>query len=62
MNEVDRFTSSTGNTIIQRTDGTHWQVANLTTHDAVVWTETSVSGDHLFTEGEARLEFERWKV
>ncbi len=62
MNEVDRFESPTGNIIILRTDGTRWQVANLTPEGETVWTETSVSGDQLFTEDEARAEFERWRV
>ena len=30
MTEVDRFESSTGNIIALRTDGTQWEVANLT--------------------------------
>jgi hypothetical protein len=62
MNEVDRFESSTGNTIVLRTDGTLWEVANVTSNGEPVWTETSVSGGHPFTEEEAKAEFERWRV
>ncbi len=62
MTEIDRFESSTGNRIILRTDGTQWEVANLAPDGEVVWTETSVSGDHPFTEEEARAEFERWRT
>ena len=62
MTEVDRFVSSTGNIIAFRTDGTQWEVANLTADGEIVWAETSVSGDHPFTEQEARAEFERWRV
>jgi hypothetical protein len=62
VNEVDRFESSTGNIITLRTDGTRWEVANLTAEGETVWTETSVSADHPFTEEEARVEFERWRV
>jgi hypothetical protein len=62
MKEVDRYESSTGNIIILRTDATNWEVANLTLDGDPVWTETSVSGGHPFTEEEARAEFERWRV
>ncbi len=62
MNEVDRFNSSTGNIIALRTDGTQWEVVNLAADGDIVWSETSVSGAHLFTEEEARAEFERWRV
>jgi len=62
VTEIDRFESSTGNIIALRTDGTRWEVTNLTTDGEIVWTETSVSGSHPFTEEEARAEFERWRV
>ena len=62
MTEVDRYKSSTGNIIALRTDGTQWEVANLNADGMSVWTETTVSGDHPFTEVEARAEFERWRV
>jgi hypothetical protein len=62
MNEVDRFLSSEGNTIVLRTDGSRWEVANVGANEEPVWTETSVSGSHPFTEEEARAEFERWRV
>lgn len=62
MEQVDRFESSTGNTIVLRTDGTLWEVANVTSEGEPVWTETSGTGDHPFTEKEARAEFERWRV
>ncbi len=62
MTEIDRFESSTGNRITLRTDGTQWEVANLAPDGETVWTETSVSGDHPFTEEEARAEFERWRT
>ncbi len=62
MTEVDRFESSTGNTITLRTDGTQWEVVNLTADGDLVWSETSVSGTHPFTDEEARAEFERWRV
>ncbi len=62
MTKVDRFVSSTGNIIALRTDGTQWEVVNLTADGDIVWSETSVSGTHPFTEEEARAEFERWRV
>ena len=62
MNEVDRFESTSGNIITLSTDGTRWEVANLTSDGKTVWAETSVSGGHPFTEDEARAEFERWRV
>jgi frataxin-like iron-binding protein CyaY len=62
VNEVDRFESSTGNIITLRTNGTQWEVVNQSPDGEIVWTETSVSGSHLFTEDEARAEFERWRV
>ena len=62
MTEIDCFKSSTGNLIILRTDGTQWQVANLAADGETVWTEISVSGNHPFTEEEARAEFERWQT
>ncbi len=62
MNEVDRYVSSTGNVIILSTDGSRWEVANCTSDGEPVWTETSASGSHPFTEDEARAEFERWRV
>ncbi|MFC7537802.1 hypothetical protein ACFQPG_10565 [Sphingomonas sp. GCM10030256] len=62
MNEVERFKSSAGNIISLRTDGVSWEVMNLTEEGNIVWTETSVSGDHPFTEDEARAEFDRWRV
>ncbi len=62
MNEVERYQSSTGNIISLRTDGTCWEVANCTPDGEAVWTETSVSGTHPFTENEAKAEFERWRV
>ena len=62
MTEIDRFESSTGNIIAVRTDGPQWEVANLTADGKIVWSETSVSGGHSFTEEEARAEFERWRV
>ncbi len=62
MDEVERFASSTGNVLVLRTDGTRWEVANYTPEGENVWTETSVSGSHPFTEEEARAEFERWRV
>ena len=62
MNEVERFKSSEGNIISLRTDGLSWEVVNSTEEGMTVWTETSVSGDHPFTESEARAEFERWHV
>ena len=62
MTEVDRYTSSTGNVVALRTDGLRWDVVNFAVDDEVAWTETSVSGDHPFTENEARAEFERWRV
>jgi hypothetical protein len=39
MEEVDRFESSTGNTVVLSTNGTQWQVANLTREGEVIWTE-----------------------
>jgi len=48
--------------IALRTDGSSWEVANFNADGETVWTETSVSGNHLFTEEEARAEFERWRV
>ncbi len=45
-----------------RTDGTRWEVVNQNRDGDIVWTETSVSGSHLFTEDEAKAEFERWRV
>ncbi len=62
MTEVDRFESSTGNTIALRTDGCRWEVVNFAADGEIVWAETSVSGNHPFTEEEARAEFERWRV
>ena len=62
MKEIDRFESSTGNIITLRSDGSRWEVANLTAEGEAVWTEISVSGNHPFTEEEARAEFERWRV
>ena len=62
MTEIDRFESSSGNLIVLRSDGSRWEVANLAADGASIWTETSVSGDHSFTEDEARAEFERWRV
>jgi len=62
VTEVDRFESSTRNIITLRTDGTGWEVANFNADGEMVWTETSVSGSHPFTEEEARAEFERWRV
>jgi hypothetical protein len=62
VTEVDRYTSSTGNVVALRTDGLSWEVVNLTVDGEISWTETSVSGDHPFTEAEARAEFERWRV
>ena len=62
MNEVERFKSSAGNLMSLRTDGLSWEVVNYTEDCETVWTETSVSGDHPFTEDEARAEFERWRV
>jgi frataxin-like iron-binding protein CyaY len=62
VNEVDRFESSTGNIITLRTDGSRWEVVNQNTDGETAWTETSVSGSHLFTEDEARAEFERWRI
>lgn len=62
MTEVERFDSSTGNIIALRTDGIRWEVANFAASGEIVWTETSISGDHPFTEDEARAEFERWRV
>ncbi len=62
MNEIDRFESSTGNLISLRSDETRWEVANFTAEGETIWTETSVTGDHPFTEEEARAEFERWRV
>lgn len=62
MTEVDRYKSTTGNILALRTDGTQWEVANFNADGEVVWTETTVSGDHPFTEEEARIEFERWRV
>ncbi len=56
MTEVDRFESSTGNIIALRTDGTRWEVANLTAEGEIVWSETSVSGNEPFTEEDARAE------
>jgi hypothetical protein len=62
LNEVDRFVSSDGNTIVLKTDESRWEVANLGVDQEPVWTEVSVSGSHPFTEEEARAEFERWRV
>ncbi len=62
MTEVDRFESSTGNIITLRTDGIRWEVANSNVDGETVWTETSVDGNHPFTEEEARAEFERGRV
>jgi hypothetical protein len=62
MNKVDRFLSSDGNCIILQTDGSRWEVVNLGKNEEPLWTETSVSGSHPFTEEEARDEFERWRV
>jgi hypothetical protein len=62
MKEVDRFLSSTGNIIILRVDEDRWEVANVTAEGKVVWTETSVSGSHPFTEEEARAEYKRWHL
>lgn len=62
MDEVERFKSSAGNIISLRTDGSSWEVVNFTEEGETVWTETSVNGDHPFTEDEARAEFERWRV
>lgn len=62
MNEVERFKSPEGNIISLRTDGLSWEVVNFTEEGEAIWTETSVSGDHPFTENEARAEFERWRV
>lgn len=62
MNKVERFESSTGNVITLQTDGVRWEVTNCGQDGTILWTETSVSGDHPFTEEEARAEFERWRV
>ncbi len=62
MTEVDRFESSAENMITLRSDGSLWEVANFSADGETVWTETSVSGNHPFTEEEARAEFERWRV
>ncbi len=62
MTEVDRFESSTRNIIALRTDGSRWEVVNFAADGEIVWTETSVSGSHPFTEEEARAEIERWRV
>ena len=62
MIQVGRYASSTGNVLALRTDGLRWDVVNFTVDGEVAWTETSVSGDHPFTEDEARTEFTRWRV
>jgi frataxin-like iron-binding protein CyaY len=62
VNEIERFESSEGNIITLTTDGSRWEVSNHTAANELVWTETSVSGSHPFTEEEARAEFERWRV
>ena len=62
MTEIDRFVSSTGNIIALRSDGNLWEVTNFGADGEVVWAETCVSGNHPFTEVEARAEFERWRV
>ena len=62
MEEVDRYTTSGGDTITLHTDGTAWQVANLTAEGENIWTENSVTGSHPFTEEEARADFERWRA
>ncbi len=62
VTEVDRYTSTTENIIALRTDGTQWEVVNSNANGETVWTETTVSGNHPFTEEEARAEFERWRV
>lgn len=62
MTEIDRFESSTGNLIVLRSDGSRWEVANLSPDGETVWTEASVSGNHPFSEEEARAEFERWRT
>jgi hypothetical protein len=62
VTEVDRYTSSTGNVVALKTDGLCWEVVNVNVDGEIAWTETSVSGDHPFTEDEAKAEFERWRV
>ncbi len=62
MTEIDRFESTTGNLLVLRSDGDRWEVANLGADGEAVWTEISVSGNHPFTEEEARAEFERWRT
>jgi hypothetical protein len=62
VKEVERFHSETGNIILLRHDGDHWDVANIAEGGEILWIETSVSGTHPFTEEEARAEFERWRV
>ena len=62
MNEVERYTTTGGDTITLRTDGAAWEVANRTAEGALIWTETSVTGSQPFTEEEARAEFKRWRT
>ena len=62
MNEVDRFETSGGDAVALRTDGTRWEVARWTADGGDIWTETSVTGAHPFTEEEARAEFECWRT
>jgi hypothetical protein len=62
MQVVETYVSTSGNKMMLKTDGTRWEVTNCAADGAVVWTETSVSGVHPFTEEEARAEFERWRV
>ena len=62
MNELERYTTTGGDTITLRTDGAAWEVACWTAEGENVWTETSVTGSNPFTEEEARAEFERWRT
>lgn len=62
MQEVERFEAEGGNTIVLRLDGEQWQVANFAADGEQLWVETSVTGQHPFTEEEARAEYKRWNV
>jgi hypothetical protein len=62
MNEVDRYETSGGDTVLLCTDGTRWEVSSWTADGVNIWTETSVTGVQPFNEEEARAEFERWRT
>jgi hypothetical protein len=61
MRDIDAFVTASGDTITLRSDSTCWELVNCNPDGEIIWTETSVTGAHPFTEEEARAEFNRWR-